>query len=110
MPFFIKTERFNKEALQLSHIERKAYIAKHIEWISNLKLSKIKIFSGYLINKNKEPGGGGLLLLKAESYQNAFNTIKQDPMIINNLVIWELNEWVSIEEDLSIDIIEDMFS
>ena len=100
MPIFIKTEKFNKETLKLSNSERKNYLLMHKEWVKKVSHSLKFIYSGYLINKNKMPGGGGLLIFEAEDYLTAITIIKNDPMIKNNLVIWKLQEWVSIEENL----------
>ena len=96
MPWFVKTEKFSKKALSLSTSERKKYIKKHKLWIKELKAAGENLYSGYLINENKEPGGGGLLILEAESYQKATQIVEQDPLIKSNLVNWELNEWVNI--------------
>ena len=96
MPIFIKTETFNKKALNLSHKERKNFLLMHKEWVQNISESGDYIFSGYLINKQKMPGGGGLLIIEAENYLTAEKIIKEDPMIKNKLVIWELQEWIPI--------------
>jgi len=44
------------------------------------------------------PGGGGLLILEAKDYLTAKKIIENDPMIKHNLVIWNLQEWISIDE------------
>ena len=98
MPIFIKTETFNKKALNLSNKERKNFLLMHKEWVQNISESGDYIFSGYLINKQKMPGGGGLLIIEAENYLTAEKIIKEDPMIKNKLVIWELQEWIPIIE------------
>ena len=47
--------------------------------------------------KKKMPGGGGLLILEAKDYLTAKNIIENDPMIKNELVVWDLQEWISID-------------
>ena len=96
MPIFIKTETFNKKALNLSNKERKNFLLMHKEWVQNISESGDYIRSGYLINEQKMPGGGGLLIIEAKNYLTAEKIIKEDPMIKNKLVIWKLQEWIPI--------------
>ena len=98
MPIFIKTEKFKDKTLELSNIERKKFLLMHKEWVKNIINSGHYIHSGYLINEQKMPGGGGLLILEAKDYLTAKKIIENDPMITNNLVIWDLQEWISIDE------------
>ena len=95
MPIFIKTELIKKEYLIQKDI-RKKVINEHIQWIVNLKRKGINIKSGFLVNELKQPGDGGLLILDIETYQDALEIVKQDPMIKNNIVEWKLNEWIDI--------------
>ena len=97
MPIFIKTELIKKEYLIQKDI-RKKVINEHIQWIENLKRKGINIKSGFLVNEFKQPGDGGLLILDIETFQDALEIIKQDPMIKNNIVEWKLNEWIDITE------------
>ena len=97
MPIFIKTEIIKKEYLIQKDI-RKKVINEHIQWIENLKRKGINIKSGFLVNELKPPGDGGLLILDIETYQDALEIIKQDPMIKNNIVEWKLNEWIDITQ------------
>ncbi len=96
MRWFIKLERFTEEAVKLSPKARKEYIKLHSKWVKDLSSSGVDVYSGYLTNKERTPGGGGLLLLKASSYEIAQKIVMQDPMIINKLVTWELHEWIKI--------------
>ncbi len=97
MPIFIKTEIIKKEYLIQKDI-RKKVINEHIQWIENLKRKGINIKSGFLVNELKKPGDGGLLILDIETYQDALEIIKKDPMIKNNIVEWKLNEWIDITQ------------
>ena len=97
MPIFIKTETIKKEYLIQKDI-RKKVINEHIQWIGSLKRKGINIKSGFLVNELKQPGDGGLLILDIETYQDALEIIKQDPMIKDNLVEWKLNEWIDINQ------------
>ena len=97
MPFFIKTELIKKEYLIQKDIKKKI-INEHIQWIETLQKKGINIKSGFLVDKLKQAGEGGLLIIKIETYQDALEIIKTDPMIKNNLVKWKLNEWIDITE------------
>ena len=97
MPIFIKTEKFKDKTLELSNSERKKFLLLHKEWVKDISKSGHYIHSGYLINEEKMPGGGGLLIFEAQDYLAAKKIIKNDPMIKYELVIWELQEWISIK-------------
>ena len=97
MAVFIKTELIKKEYLIQKDI-RKRVINEHIQWIENSKRKGINIKSGFLVNELKQPGDGGLLILDIETYQDALEIIKNDPMIKNNIVRWKLNEWIDITQ------------
>ena len=97
MPIFIKTEKFKKETFELSNSERKNFLLMHKEWVKGITNSGHYIQSGYLINEKKMPGGGGLLIIEAKDYLTAKKIIENDPMIKHELVIWELQEWISID-------------
>ncbi len=100
MRWFIKTEKFRPETIKLSQKSRHYYLDKHKTWVNKLRENGIKIHSGYIVNKNLEPGGGGLLFFQAESYEKAEELIKHDPMIEEKLVTWELKEWIPFCSDL----------
>ena len=97
MPFFIKTELIKKEYLVQKDIKKKI-INEHLKWIKNLKRKGINIKSGFLVNRLKQPGAGGLLIIEIETYKDALEIIKNDPMIKNNIVEWQLNEWIDINQ------------
>ena len=96
MPIFIKTEKFKNKTLELSNSERKIFLLMHQEWVKTISKSGHCIHSGYLINEKKLPGGGGLLIIEAKDYLTARKIIEEDPMIKNELVTWELQEWIPI--------------
>jgi len=98
MPIFIKTEKFKDKTKELSNAKRKIFLLMHKEWVQDIRKSGNYIHSGYLINEKKMPGGGGLLIIEAKDYLSAKNIIEKDPMITNDLVNWELQEWIPINE------------
>ena len=95
MPIFIKTEVIKKEFLINSGIRNKI-INDHINWIKKLNKKGIDIKSGFLVDEFKKPGAGGLLILEINTYKDALEIVKNDPMIKNNIVDWKLNEWIDI--------------
>ena len=97
MPIFIKTEKFKDKTFELSINERKEFLLMHKKWVKKISQNGHYIYSGYLINENKITGGGGLLIFEAEDYLTAKKIIVNDPMIKNELVIWDLQEWISID-------------
>ena len=96
MPWFIKTESFTSKTMSLSPEMRQEYIDRHRSWVINLHKSGIQVVSGYLVNKQGLPGGGGLLIIQANTFNEAESLIRCDPMIIANLVKWELHEWKKV--------------
>tara|TARA_Y100001968_G_C19427644_1_gene755253 strand:+ start:1639 stop:1950 length:312 start_codon:yes stop_codon:yes gene_type:complete len=99
MPWFVKTENFTKETLQLLPEKRQVFIAQHKKWVASLKRKGRNISSGYLIDENKLPGGGGLLMIEAKNFAAAKKLILKDPMIVYGLVAWEIHEWIPIIDD-----------
>ena len=100
MRWFIKTELFTVEAMKFSLQKRQKYIKEHISWVKKLHSTGVKISSGYLVDKNGIPGGGGLLILQASSFQEAQSLIKTDPIIISGLVDWKIQEWIPVFGEL----------
>ena len=100
MAWFIKTEHFTSKTKKLLPELRKEYLEQHYSWVSKLNDSGIIVYSGFLVNKDHLPGGGGLLMIKAESYKIAKSIIEKDPMIVYGLVKWKLQEWISLSGQL----------
>ena len=97
MPIFIKTELIKKEYLIQNNIKNKI-IKEHINWINKLIKEGIDIKSGFLVDEFKKPGAGGLLIIEMNSYEDALEIIKNDPMIKHNIVEWKLDEWIDINQ------------
>ena len=97
MPIFVKTEIIKKEFITDNKLKKK-FVDKHILWVKELKKAGVNVKSGFLVNEIKEPGAGGLLTLEVNTYQEALNIVKEDPMIKNKIVDWQLNEWIDISK------------
>ena len=90
MPWFIK-----RETLRCSGAEMRQTIAEHHDWVHRLRAEGVSISSGYLVDGQGTPGGGGLLLLQASDYRSAEALILQDPMVRSGQVDWQLHQWVA---------------
>ena len=101
MPWFIKTESFTKETLELLPAKRKEFLLTHKNWVMSVKSLGKKISSGYLVNEQNRPGGGGLLMVEAENFSEAKLIIEQDPMIRYGLVTWEIHQWIPIFQEIT---------
>ena len=92
--WFCKTETFKSS---LTFPEIKPHLDAHTKWVQDLRESgETCIVSGYRVDSDGKPGGGGLMFLAAKSYQEAYDLVAEnDPLIVNGCVDWELNGWNS---------------
>jgi len=97
--WFCKTERFSRPFPEV-----KPYLEEHEKWVQSLRETQdVCIVSGYRVDDQGKPGGGGLMFLAAKSYEEAFELVsKYDPLIVNKCVDWELNGWIGQVGDISI--------
>ena len=82
--------------MDLSAEQRSVYLNAHREWVEQESRSGRFIRSGYLVDDKRRPGGGGLLMFEAASYDEALAWVQQDPMIRADLVAWTLQEWIPV--------------
>jgi len=95
MPWFVKQETFLRPyAAMQPHLEA------HRAWVDQLRAEGVVISSGYLVDGAGQPGGGGLLVLQAESYAAAEALIAKDPMLLSGGVHWRLEQWRPSAGDL----------
>ena len=97
MAWFIKTETF-----RLPHQQVRPHLRAHHQWVAGLRQQGVVISSGYLVDQDGRPGGGGLLLLAAEDYATAEAVVRQDPLIANGCVDWQLQGWIPAVGDLAV--------
>ena len=97
MAWFIKTETFRLPRPQLL-----AHLQAHHAWVTQLRQQGVVISSGYLVDQAGRPGGGGLLLLAAADYAAAEALVRQDPLIANGCVDWQLQGWIPAVGDLAV--------
>jgi uncharacterized protein YciI/GNAT superfamily N-acetyltransferase len=87
--WFCKTERFKRPFLEVQ-----PYLQEHKQWVLSLRRRGHCITSGYRVDKEGKPGGGGLMFFAAKSYEDAVNLVKQDPLVANDCVEWEVHGWI----------------
>lgn len=97
MPWFIKHETFTPETAALSVEQRRPHLEAHRAWVEEQLESGTVISTGFLVDENGQPGGGGLLMIEAESYAQALALLRGDPMIARGLVNWTLQQWMPVE-------------
>ena len=100
MAWFIKTETFTAAFRALPGSERGSLLQAHRDWVALQQASGVAMASGFLVDGQRNPGGGGLLVLQAGSYADALTLIQQDPLIAAGWVDWQLHEWIPATGDL----------
>ena len=99
MPWFIKHETFTAETAALPLDQRRPHLEAHRAWVEQESAAGRRIRSGFLVDGQQRPGGGGLLIFEAASYAEALAWVQQDPMIQAALVSWTLQEWIPVSGD-----------
>ena len=65
MPWFVKSERFTAAAAALPIEQRRPTLKAHRDWVSAEAGAGRPLRSGFLVDANRRPGGGGLLMFEA---------------------------------------------
>jgi uncharacterized protein YciI len=97
MAWFVKTETFRVPAPEV-----RPHLEAHRRWVAELRRQGVRISSGYLVDGEGRPGGGGLLLLEAADHASAERLIRQDPMVSSGCVEWKLQGWIGSVGDLDL--------
>ncbi|MGC6483611.1 MAG: YciI family protein [Synechococcus sp.] len=100
MPWFVKQETFTAAMTTLPPEQRRRHCHDHRLWVEAQRHAGLRIASGFLVDGDHQPGGGGLLVFEASSYAAAEQFIQQDPMIARGLVAWSLHAWKPVSGDL----------
>lgn len=88
MPWFVKIER---GIVDKSTFDQ--YIPAHKAYVQDLIAKGHQAKTGYWAER-----GGGMLLFKADSWDEAKALIAQDPLLKNNCVEYKLHQWCIIVE------------
>lgn len=97
MPWYIKTERFHAPGQDMGQ-----HLAAHRHWVLQQQQQGQAMVSGYLVDDHGQPGGGGLLVLEAETHGAAMALVQQDPMVLSGCVDWRLQGWIPVVGDLGL--------
>ena len=95
--WFVKTEQFCKPFPQV-----KPYLEQHRTWVDKLRENGYCVTSGYRVDADGKPGGGGLMIFAALNYDVAKELVLQDPLVANGCVDWQLNGWIGEVGDLEL--------
>ena len=95
--WFCKTEQFSKPFPVV-----KPHLEAHKKWVEELRRQGYSITSGYRVDSEGKPGGGGLMFLAAANYEEALSIVQQDPLIVNDCVDWQLNGWIGQVGDVAL--------
>ena len=99
MAWFVKHETFTAETAALPMAQRRPLLEAHRAWVEQQRGAGRRIRSGFLVDEQQRPGGGGLLIFEAETYAEALVWVRQDPMIQAGLVSWTLQQWIPVSGD-----------
>ena len=76
--WFVKTETFVKSK---SFGEIRPHLEAHKEWVARLRAAGEVVTSGYRVDADGRPGGGGLMIFAAADHAAAEHLVRQDPLI-----------------------------
>ena len=99
MAWFVKTETFTVVAAALAVEQRRPTLEAHRRWVADEAAAGRRLRSGYLVDGDRRPGGGGLLMFEASSYADALAWVQNDPMILAGLGDWLVQEWIPVSGD-----------
>ena len=99
MAWFVKTETFTAVAAALPVEQRRPTLEAHRRWVADEAAAGRRLCSGYLVDGDRRPGGGGLLIFEATAYADALAWVQNDPMIRDGLVDWQVQEWILVSGD-----------
>jgi len=88
--WFVKTETFCQPFSVV-----KPHLEAHREWVAEMRAAGTVITSGYRVDNEGRPGGGGLMFFQAADYAEAELLVRRDPLVVNGCVDWTLNEWIA---------------
>ena len=97
LKWFVKTEQFCKPFPVV-----KPHLEAHRAWVAELREAGMTVTSGYRVDSEGKPGGGGLLLFAAADHAAALALVTQDPLIANDCVEWQLNRWIPEVGDIEL--------
>mmetsp|Transcript_35749 Transcript_35749/g.76323 ORF Transcript_35749/g.76323 Transcript_35749/m.76323 type:complete len:303 (-) Transcript_35749:159-1067(-) len=99
LPWFVKTEVFRPS---FSFSEIRPHLEAHKVWVDSLRAEGTSITSGYRVDADGRPGGGGLMIFAAADYATAERLVMCDPLVANGCVDWQLDGWIADVGDVAL--------
>ena len=89
--WFVKTETFAKPFPEV-----REHLEAHKAWVRGLQRrgEVAQITSGYRVDAEGRPGGGGLMFFQAESHAAAEALCRLDPLVKSGSVAWKVQGFV----------------
>jgi hypothetical protein len=69
---------------------------------AGLRAQGVIITSGYRVDANDRPGGGGMMFFSAKNWLEAEELVQRDPLIVNDCVNFQLNRWIPEVGDIAL--------
>eukprot|EP00967_Tisochrysis_lutea_P072034 scaffold95889_cov38-Tisochrysis_lutea.AAC.1 len=88
--WFVKTESFCKPFPAV-----KPHLEAHRAWVAAQRSAGYPVTSGYRVDEEGRPGGGGLMLFRAVSHEAALEFVSHDPLVANGCVDYQVNQWIA---------------
>ena len=95
--WYVKTETFKPD---LPFPVIKPHLEAHKVWVNALRKNGTVITSGYRVDADGKPGGGGLMFFRAVSHAHAVALCECDPLVANGCVNWQVNGWIAEVGDI----------
>ena len=95
LKWFVKTEQFCKPFPVV-----KPHLEAHRAWVAELREAGMTVTSGYRVDAEGKPGGGGLMLFRAFDHKAAVKLCESDPLVANECVDWAVNGWIAEVGDI----------
>jgi len=99
LSWFVKTESFVSSK---SFPEIKPHLEAHKVWVAGLRAEGVTVTSGYRVDAQGRPGGGGLMFFAAVDHEAAEAFVLQDPLVANGCVDWQVNGWIADVGDVEL--------
>jgi uncharacterized protein YciI len=80
----------------------KPHLEAHRQWVTAQREAGYPVTSGYRVDAEGRPGGGGLMLFRAASHEAAVAFVAEDPLVANRCVDYQVNRWIAEVGDIEL--------
>lgn len=95
--WFVRTEQFCQPFPVV-----KPHLEAHRQWVTAQREAGYPVTSGYRVDAEGRPGGGGLMLFRAASHEAAVAFVAEDPLVANRCVDYQVNRWIAEVGDIEL--------